>query len=147
MDFSKFNSREAAETPRDLQLKHPATGELLFNDGVKRKEPCIVSLIGTESRTAQIALRAIQKAKVKGDKKHDDQSLEDLHSTLVESAKPLIRGFKNIHLGTRAATLEDIDDILGAQLINGQDGEQSFVEQIMTFATKRANFMGNGSPS
>ena len=143
MDFTQFNSRNAAETPRDLHLKHPATGELLYNDGEKRKQPCMVSLIGTESRTAQTALRAIQKAKVKGDKKPDDQSLEDLHLTLIESARPLIKGFKNTHIGTRAATLDDIDDILSAQLINGQDGEQSFVEQIMTFATKRANFMGN----
>ena len=144
MDFAKFDSRKAAEIPRDLQLRHPSTGDLLFNDGLERKEPCMVSLIGTESRTAQSALRAIQKAKVKGDKKADDnQSLEDLHSTLVDSAKMLIKGFKNIHIGEREATLDDINYILSAQLINGQDGEQSFVEQIMVFATKRANFLGN----
>lgn len=142
MDFSEFDSRAAAETGRDLHLKHPVSGELLY-DG---KNPCVVNVIGSESREAQAALRAINKAKAKGDKKAEDQTLEDLQKTLSESAAPLIKGFKNVNRGDKPATApDDVAWFLGLQLINGQDGEESFVEQVSKFATKRANFLGNGS--
>lgn len=142
MDFTQFDSRAAAETGRDLHLKHPVTGELMY-DG---KLPCMVNVIGSESREAQSALRAINKAKAKGDKKAEDQTLEDLQETLSRSAAPLIKGFKNINRGTKPAVVpDDVEWFLGLQLINGQDGEESFVEQVSRFATKRANFLGNGS--
>ena len=145
MDFSKFDSRAAASTGRDLHLVHPVTGELLYNDKA-RKEPCMVTLIGTESPAAQAAMREINRAKVKADKgKKDDgeQTLEDLHKLLVETTRPLIMGFKNVLRGDVQATLDDVDWFLNLQLINGQTGELSFVEQIAGFATKRANFLGN----
>lgn len=141
MDFAQFDSRAAAETARDLQMKHPVTGELMFDDG----KPCIVTVIGTESREAQAAIRAVNKAKAKGDKT-DDQTIEDLHKTLAAACKPLIKAFKNIGRGDKPAVVpDDVDWFLNLQLINGQDGEQSFVEQVSAFATKRANFLGNDS--
>lgn len=146
MDFTKFDSRTAAETPARLQLKHPATGELLFADD-DRKKPCIVLVVGTESRSAQAALRAAQKARMADQPKdkEDDRSVEAVHQQLVDGARPVIRGFENISRGDRAATLEDLDWLLNLQLVNGQPGEVSFVEQIMGFATKRANFLGNAA--
>lgn len=143
MDFNNFDSRAAAEKGRDMQVKNPVTGELMF-DG---KNPCMVNVIGSESREAQSALRVINKAKTK-DKKTDDQSLEDLQKVLVASAAAVIKGFKNINRGDKPAVVpDDVEWFLGLQLINGQEGEESFVEQVSKFAVKRANFLGNGSKS
>ena len=49
MDFSKFDSRTAAETPARLQLKHPATGELLFADD-DRKKPDVLAFLAEENK-------------------------------------------------------------------------------------------------
>jgi len=141
MDFTAYDSRAAAETGRDLQLKHPVTGDLMF-DGDK---PCMVNVIGSESREAQAAIRAVQKAKTKSEK-DEEQNIENLHKLLVQTATPLVKGFKNIDRGDKPAKApDDVDWLLNLQLINGQDGEESFVEQIAKFATRRANFLGNGS--
>jgi hypothetical protein len=143
MDFGKFDSRAAAEQGRDLQLKHPATGELIFDGDA----PCIVIVRGTESRDAQKALAKIRKMKMQADGEGSDTdeiSLEDMHSRLVETATPLVVGFKNINRGDKTAKApDDIEWFLNLQLINGVDGEKSFVEQVVDFATKRANFLGN----
>jgi hypothetical protein len=142
MDFTAFDSRAAAEKGRDLHIKHPATGELIF-DGEK---PCIVVVRGTESREAQAALSRLRKMKVaEGDEKADETTLEDMHQRLVETATPLVVGFRNINRGNKPATApDDVAWFLNLQLINGVDGEQSFVEQVVSYATKRSNFLGNG---
>lgn len=149
MDFSKFDSRKAAETAKPLHLRHPATGALLYaknKDGADDLDkPCRVLVIGTESRGAQAAIRAMQQAKMADEKKEADQSLDVLHKQLVDGALTVIKGFENIARGDRLATVDDAEWLLNLQLINGQDGEKSFVEQIMGFATKRANFLGNAS--
>jgi hypothetical protein len=143
MDFTAFDSRAAAEQGRELHLQHPATGEPIF-DGDK---PCIVIIRGTESREAQAALAKIRKIKVAedDDKKADEASLEDMHGRLVETAIPLVIGFKNINRGDKHAKApDDVEWFLNLQLINGVDGERSFVEQVVNYATKRSNFLGNG---
>ncbi len=140
MDFTQFDSRTAAETPRPLHLLHPATGAPLY-DGDK---PCEVLVIGTESRSAQAAIRAAQRAKLKGDKA-EDRSIEDVHADLVAQAKPLIRGFNSVARGDKAATAEDAEWFLNLNMVTGRTGERSFVEQVMAFATSRANFLGNAS--
>jgi len=134
MDFNQFDSRAAAETPRELHLKHPVTGEPMF-DGDK---PCIALVLGSESRTVQTATRAKAKAAL-SDKPGD----KDIGDDLAATAKPLITGFKNISRGNKPATLEDVDWFLGLQIPNGN--ELSFVEQVITFATDRAKFLGNVS--
>lgn len=142
MDFGKFDSRAAAEQGRDLQLSHPATGEALF-DGDK---PCCVIVRGTEGREAQKALAKIRKMKMADGEKADGDnvSLEEMHKRLVETAIPLIVGFKNIKRGEKDATAPaDVEWFLNLQLINGIDGEKSFVEQVVNFATKRSNYLGN----
>ncbi|WYK06454.1 hypothetical protein DWF04_022725 [Cereibacter sphaeroides f. sp. denitrificans] len=142
MDFSQFDSRTAAETPRALHLLHPATGEPLY-DGDK---PCEVLVIGSESREAQAAIRKAQKAKLKGDK-GEEKSLEDVHASLVAAALPLIKGFRHVSRGDKAATAADAEWFLNLNIITGREEERSFVEQVMGFATLRANYLGNGSPS
>ncbi|WYK04471.1 hypothetical protein DWF04_015805 [Cereibacter sphaeroides f. sp. denitrificans] len=146
MDFSQFDSRTAAETARPLHLRHPATGAPLYADA-EWKQPCEVLVLGTEGRSAQAAMRAAQKAKLTGEKADDDrQTMEDVHAGLVATAKPLITGFRNISRGEMAATLADVEWFLNLNLITGRAGETSFVEQVMNFATSRANYLGNGSP-
>ena len=141
MDFTAFDSRAAAEQGRELHLQHPATAEPIF-DGDK---PCIVIIRGTESREAQAALAKIRKMKVAEDKEADEASLEDMHGRLVETAMPLVIGFKNINRGDKPATApDDVEWFLNLQLINGIEGERSFVEQVVNYATKRSNFLGNG---
>ena len=140
MDFTAFDSRAAAEQGRELHLQHPATAEPIF-DGDK---PCIVIIRGTESREAQAALAKIRKMKVAEDKEADEASLEDMHGRLVETAMPLVIGFKNINRGDKPAKApDDVEWFLNLQLINGVDGERSFVEQVVNYATKRSNFLGN----
>lgn len=145
MDFTKFDSRSAAETPQRLHLVDPASGAPIYADDEQRK-PCIVLVVGTESRTAQAALRAIRQAKVSGAKKSEKgETLEDLHMAMVEGAKPLIRGFENVFRGKAEASAADAEWFLNLQMMNGREGEKSFVEQVVDFATSRANYLGNAS--
>ena len=147
MDFTKFDSRAAAEVAGRLHLANPATGELLYADD-KREKPCIVLVRGSESRTVQTALRAVRNAKMTGTKKAETaQTLEDLHQAMVDGAKPLIVGFENVARGEVAATAADADWFLNLQLINGREGEKAFVEQVIEFATDRSNYLGNASQS
>lgn len=145
MDFTKFDSRAAAAEGRDLHLRHPVTGDLIYNDAPKNKEPCIVVVIGTESQAAQDAMRAVNKAKAKAAKDEDsgEMTFGDLHKQLVAVTKPLIVGFKNVLKGDVQMTVDDADYFLNLQMPNGQNGELSFVEQVAAFATKRANYLGN----
>jgi hypothetical protein len=147
MDFTKFDSRAAAEVAGRLHLAHPSTGEPLYADE-KHEKPCIVLVRGSESRTVQTALRAVRNAKMSGAKKAETaQTLEDLHQAMVDGAKPLIAGFENVARGEAAATAADADWFLNLQLINGREGEKAFVEQVIDFATDRSNYLGNASQS
>lgn len=144
MDFNAFDSRRAAETAGRLHLAHPVTGELMHADE-KREKPCIVLVLGAESRSAQAAIRAANKATVAGAKKEAGDSVEDLHAAMVAGAIPMIAGFENVARGDKAATVADAEWFLDLQMMNGREGEVSFVEQVLRFATSRANFLGNGS--
>ncbi|ABA81379.1 hypothetical protein GQF56_22220 [Rhodobacter sphaeroides] len=145
MDFTQFDSRTAAETARPLHLRHPATGRLLFADEAEAK-PCEVLVLGSESRAAQAAIRAAQKARLKTDRDDERQTMEEVHANLVAAAKPLVAGFRNVNRGEAPAGPADAEWFLNLNLITGREGEKSFVEQVMGFATSRANYLGNGSP-
>lgn len=145
MNFEKFNSTVLAETALFLHLAHPATGDLLWNDAPANTEPCGFMVIGTESRTAQSALKKVQKTRLQLGKKDDQQTLADLHESLVAAAIPLISGLRNIEMGDKPATLDDVRAILMMQTINGQEKEKCFAEQVTAFASKRANWLGNES--
>jgi len=147
MDFAQFDSRSAAEKPGRVHLLHPVTGAGLYADAEKTK-PCIVLVRGTESRTAQKALRAAQQERMKAKpKKGDMQMLEDLHNQMVDSAVPLIAGFENVSRGAAALTVgeDDIRWFLNLQMVNGQEGEKSFVEQVLAFASRRDSYLGNAA--
>lgn len=146
MDFAQFDSRSAAEKPGRVHLLHPVTGAELYADAEQTK-PCIVLVRGTESRTAQKALRAAQQERMKAKPKKDVQMLEDLHAQMVDSAVPLIAGFENVSRGEAALTLaeDDLRWFLNLQMVNGQEGEKSFVEQVLAFASRRDSYLGNAA--
>ncbi|WP_349295782.1 hypothetical protein ABEB22_15160 (plasmid) [Thioclava sp. 'Guangxiensis'] len=149
MDFTKFDSRSAADKPARLHLKDPASGEELFADEARLK-PCVVLVRGTESRAVQSALRAVQRAKLKDKPKKESEearTLEDLHTQMVDGAVPLITGFENIARGEAALTTseDDLRWFLNLQMINGQEGEKSFAEQVLAFASKRESYLGNAN--
>lgn len=147
MDFAQFDSRSAAEKPGRVHLQHPVTGADLYADAEKTK-PCIVLVRGTESRTAQAALREAQKARMKESPKPEDpKMIEDLHNQMVDSAVPLITGFENIARGEQALTTsdEDLRWFLNLQMMNGREGERSFVEQVLAFASRRESYLGNAA--
>ena len=147
MDFAQFDSRSAAEKPGRVHLEHPVTGAKLYADAEQTK-PCIVLVRGTESRTAQKALRAAQQERMKAKpKKGDVQMLDDLHAQMVDSAVPLIAGFENVSRGEAALTPaeDDLRWFLNLQMVNGQEGERSFVEQVLAFASRRDSYLGNAA--
>lgn len=143
MDFTKLDSRAAAEIGAPLHILHPVTGEPMQDDG----KPCRVILRGTESRHAQQVARALNKAKRAAAEKEgddDDRALEDMHADLVKMAAPLVVGFENVNRGDKPATAEDAEWFLGLNLFSSPGNPPSFLEQVMTFAANRANFLGNG---
>ncbi len=154
MDFTQFDSRAAAAKGQPLHLVHPSTGEPLYcknPDGTNDlSRPCRVFCVGSESRAAQAALTEVQRAKMKSErgsaKTVANRTLEELHTEMTAAALVVVTGFENVYRGDTLATKEDAEWFFGLQLLNGQADEKSFVEQVTAFSTKRANFLGNGSP-
>jgi len=153
MDISNFDARTAANDEQRMHLRHPATGELLY-DGDDLGKPCVVLVRGTESRDVQKKLRALNQSKMKGSKNETDRILADTHEELARTMVPLIVGFENIDRGGKPleATPADIEWFLNLQLIGLQrDGDDdkaddlSFLGQVAKFASDRENYLGNGS--
>jgi hypothetical protein len=111
MDFSAFDSRTAAEIPREMQVRAQQTGEPIASDA----GPCIVLVKGAASRSLQSALKAevaAQVAAAKAAKKKgeddDDRSMAGIHDGLVKAAARLITGFRNIQRKGADGKLRDL---------------------------------------
>lgn len=144
MDFSQFDSRKASDTARPLHLKHPGTGELLFDGGDKDK-PCIVLVLGIEGKTGQAAILASQRARMEEQARKDPVSLTEMHEKGVKEIAPLITGFENVNRGDRPATApDDVEWFLNLQTVTGSRGQMTFLEQVRSFASDRAAILGNG---
>lgn len=162
MDFMKtFDARGAAETPVELELRNPATGEAITSDG----KPCIVMIRGAASRSVQDGLRQeaterARKAKGKDGKTDTDpQMVSDLHDSACRSASRLITGFRNMQTadgkGARALTLDDVPAFLDltffsmAHALRKPDDETwhgpSFAQQIIDAATDDARFLARSA--
>lgn len=148
MDFSQFDSRAASETARPLHLRHPGTGELLYDDEDKTK-PCRVLVFGIEGSKGQSAVLESQRERMKAERKSDDPvALAEIHDGLVKEVAPLIAGFENVNRGNKPAKApDDVEWFLNLQVISGKRGQLSFVEQVRNFATDRAAILGNGKAS
>lgn len=140
MDFNALDSRQAAETGAAMDIRHPVSGDVLM-DGDK---VCRVILRGSESPTVQKAMRAMKKAAAA--KTEDEmRSVEEIHEEMVRMAAPLILGFENVDRGDKPATADDAKWFLGLNLFNGNADQPSFVQQVLMFASDRANYLGNAA--
>lgn len=161
MDFLKdYDARGAAEIPVELELRDPATGDVIMNG----KKPCVVLVKGASSRSMQESIRqeAAERArKIKDadgagdDDKGDNQLVSDLHESTCKSAARLVAGFVNMQTrgpdGPRDLTLEDVPVFLDlnffslAHAIRKADDpawrHPSFAQQIIDAATDDSRFL------
>ncbi|WP_312526702.1 hypothetical protein [Paracoccus sp. (in: a-proteobacteria)] len=150
MDFNNFDSRTAADEGRPMHIKHPATGELMWNDDgpkhdddgneLPRSNPCRVYVYGTEGNVAQEAFREAAKL----DKLDDAATMADYHERLCVTARKLVAGFENVNNGDRPATVGDAAWFLNLNTsspLKGREG-QSFAEQVLQFSGTRGQYLG-----
>lgn len=149
MHFGQYDSRGAAARGFSLQLEDPAkAGRKLFNDEGK---PVCVILMGREAPEAAAHFARIQRARAKEDTSAETVALmtnEELHERMCEVAEPLIMGFENLDREPgKPATKADAGAFLRLQTVNGNEGEVSFVEQILAAVNRRAAILGNAPNS
>lgn len=147
MDFTAFDARGAAETPRPYHLRHQITGEPIM-DGDK---PCRVLVRGASSRTVQELIRQQARDEMKA-KKADTTTPQDLQDQINKAAARLIVGFENISRGDKPATVDDVAWFLDLTMVSLSHSRRatewhrpSFGQQVVDFATDDAGFLGNGS--
>jgi hypothetical protein len=126
MDFSKLNTREAAEKGAFLHWRHPVTNELLYTP---KGEPCRAFMRGAESPT----VLKEQRASLKGPKIEDDAKRG------LAYISPILVYFENVFDGDRQLTDTQEDKEWFFRL------SESFVEQALAFVRDRANFFGQKS--
>lgn len=152
-DFeAEFDSRAAASRGIWLHIEHPSRkGEKLYADGDPTK-PRRVLLLGREAPEAGVHYARIARARAKdaaANAGKDPKSVampktnEELHAELVELAKPLVMAFENVEFGGKPATKADAERFLNMQLINGNEDQVSFVEQVLRVAGDREASLGN----
>lgn len=137
MDFSAFDSCLAADEGRHLQLRHPATDELLTDR--ETGEPCVVLVFGMEGSIAQAQLDEMAKLP----KMADNAAMSELHNRFVMQAQKLVGGFvSGINRGKRPAKApEDVLWFLNLQKVNPIYKGRSFVEQILLFSAQREEYL------
>lgn len=123
MDFVALNTRKAADEGAFLHLRHPVTEELLWTE---EGEAVGLMVRGTEGDRVQQKLRDIEKRM----KNEDDakRGLAFLSSLVFE--------FVNVTYEGRPLKDNDADKELFFRL------SDSFVDQTVVFARKRASFFG-----
>jgi hypothetical protein len=120
MDFSTLNTRKAAAQGAFLHLLHPGTGKAMFTDA---GEAIGLTVIGTESDAVRNAVRQAQRNRVKD----ATEKGEDFLVSLVTGFHHIVRDGVTLD-----CTPENVRWIL--------DLSDSFGEQILAFASDRANF-------
>lgn len=66
MGLASLSPTKAAEKGADLHLRHPATGELLFEKVRGTDVPVTVRLLGRDSKAVKDATKAAEKRRAKG---------------------------------------------------------------------------------
>lgn len=128
MDFSTLDTKTPAERGAFLHLRHPATGELLYDAS---KKPIGMMVRGLESKTAQDHIKRLEKSRMKG------ASTEDTGFGVVSS---LVMGFVGVDRAGAPLTI-DTDDLHWFFGLS-----DNFVDQVMSFARDRASFFTPASP-
>lgn len=142
MDLTKLNTKAGAEKGADLHLRHPAMGHLVYTgkgvdeygdwDGTGPATPVCVTLRGTESRSVQDRIKALQKQKLK--------NVDDEESGL-DFVCSLVIGFKGLTLDGKP--MEATPDNIRAFFMQSD----SLVEQVLDFVKDKTHFFSKGSPA
>ena len=119
MDFSKLDSRSAAETGRKVHILDQQTGEPIYDGDTA----CCFFIRGNSSRSVQAAIKAEQTAKMMASRKQEpvdpkaprkpkpvdeDKTFEDIHQDLVTAAARLITGFSGVQRAGDDGALRDL---------------------------------------
>jgi hypothetical protein len=151
MDFTKKDTRSAAETAQFCHLKDQETGDPIF-DGDKAVG---VMVLGSMARSVQIKLRDDAKTRLQsaGDKEDQTRAIEDIQQDFAQSAARLVVGFVGVDRGDKAAEAPDdcnwfcdlnmfsVSSVLAPKENEWQ--KKSFAQQILDFAQSGANYLGN----
>jgi hypothetical protein len=125
LDFSKLNTRAAADEGAFLHLRHPVTNAFLYTE----KGDAVGCMVrGTEGATVQKMVADLMKR----------PKLDDVQRGLA-LVSSLVISFVNVQYDGRALTDSQADKELFFGL------SESFVEQVLEFAKDRANFFGKRS--
>lgn len=154
MDFTKKDTRAAAEKPRLCHLRDQDTGEYLYDaDG----SPIGPMVKGTMARSVQEALRVDAQEKLadaKGKTKEEQvRAFEDIQREFAESAAKLTTGFVGVQRGDADAMVPDdclwfydLNMFSVESLISPKPGEWqglSFAQQVLEYTKRGAHFLGN----
>lgn len=130
MDLSHYDVKSASAKGADLHLKHPMTGELLFDD---EKEPLFVRVIGRDSPVVKAAMDDVKKRRARGEEiSSEDEGILYLCAVTVGWSE-------NIELdGERLEYTEK-----NARKIYSDPRTEWIGEQVGPFALARRNFAKN----
>lgn len=144
MDLSSFNTRNAAEQGAELHLKHPALGHRLYTgEGAgehgklvdkEKAQPVTLTVFGTESDTVRERARDLQRAKVKGDTAEDDPNAD--HEAGLAFVCSLVKDWSGITDNGKPLKCTE------ANKRKFFEQSDDLVDQVLKFATVRANFFG-----
>lgn len=129
MEFSTMNTKTQAEKGAFLHLKHPALDYLLWDGEGDKKKKVGVMVRGTESKTVQDRLKAVNKERLTNP---DDDSKAGLDFVVS-----LVFELIGIDRDGKPAASTDENIRWFFQLSDG------FVEQVLEFAKKRASFFSS----
>lgn len=127
MDFTKFNTKEAAEQGRFLHLRHFRTGEFLYDEVDGKQERVGITLRGLESKTVQDAVKEYRRRAMAGEIAPDREETAIAQAVVIE--------FHNIHRGDDLLTTS-ADDIKWFF-----DQSSEFVQAVVDFARTTGNFL------
>lgn len=128
MDLGKYNVKAAADSGAVLHIKHPSTGEKLFDNG----EPVTVTVIGRDSPKVQEAMQAVEKRKAKG----EDIDAEEQGLTLFCA---VVVGWS--HIGLDGEELECTP--ANVRKVFSDERTDWIGEQVGPFVLSRRNFAKN----
>lgn len=128
MDLTRLDVKAASEKGAVLHLKHPMTGEKLF-DG---DDPVTITVIGRDSPSVRAAMTDIERRKAKGeDISREDEGLELLSVVTT--------GWTGIDFDGKALEFSKAN----ARKIYADPRTEWIGEQVGPFALSRRNFAQN----
>ena len=137
LDFASLDEQQHIDSgPRPMHVRHPRTGEPLYDDEAKTK-PCIVKVLSVESReyrrkTHQHTMRAFSRSKM---------SADEFERSGMDLVVAKIAALENIRYNGKLLTNSVEDKRLWVML------SPDFIRQVDEFANEMDHFRGPGDGS